>query len=300
LGKKRQPEENSAYWSGSVLKITGRLDLRRILIFLSLPLALLVIAFWEVSHEPPIFDAQVHYNENSWHRVSPDAVINTARELNIPWMLVGSTPNEGTWKLKDSDSPRIIPMLIPGHAHEDRDTWFNDLQIKNYIEQEVARGVYAGIGEFHLFDGQVNTPVVRRMVELATINDLVLHARSDPNAIKQLFEMGPNLRILWAHAGMFTEPKTVGKLLDRYFNLWVEISHRGDVAPNGVLNPEWREIILRYPNRFLLGSGTYREEYWYQFRYMHTKYRDWLKELPPEPMKMIAYLNGLDLFRLRQ
>jgi len=293
LGKKQQPKDRPKN-RNSILAI----GFGRILVFLSLPAALLVVAFWEVSHEPPIFDAQVHYNENSWHKVSSKAVINTARELNVPWLLVSSTPNAGTWKLEDSENPRIIPMLVPGHSREDQDSWFMDQQIQKYMEEEIARGVYAGIGEFHLFDGQVNTAVVRRMVELATINNLVLHARSDPNAIKQLFIMGPKLRILWAHAGMFTQPETVGKLLDQHVNLWVEISHRGDVAPNGRLDPKWREIILRHPNRFLLGSGTYREEYWYQFRYIHTRYREWLKELPPEPMAMVAYLNGMSLFGL--
>lgn len=280
----------------SIFGILKKAGLLRILIFLSFPLALLVIAFWETTHEPPIFDAQVHYNKESWHKVSPEAILNTARELNVPWLLVGSTPNEGTWKLKDSANPRIIRMLIPQHTREDRDTWFNDERMLNYIEQEIARGVYAGIGEFFLFDGQVQTPVVRGMVELATNHNLVLHARSDPNAIEQLFEMSPNVRILWAHAGMFIGPKKVGELLNRYPNLWVEISHRIDIAPNGVLDPTWREVMLRFPSRFLLGSGTYRNEYWYQFRYTHTQYREWLKELPPEYKEKIAYRNGLSLF----
>ncbi|WP_455198786.1 amidohydrolase family protein [Kaarinaea lacus] len=282
----------------SIFRLLRSIGLFRILVFLSFPLALLVIAFWETTHEPPIFDAQVHYNQESWHKVSPEAVLNTARELNVPWLLVGSTPNEGTWKLEDTGKPRIIRMLIPQHTPEDRDTWFRDERMINYMDQEIARGGYSGIGEFFLFDGQVNTPVVRHMVELATNQNLVLHARSDPKAIEQLFAMGPKLRILWAHAGMFTRPEKVGELLNRYPGLWVEISHRGDVAPNGVLDPRWRELLLRFPSRFLLGSGTYRNEYWYQFRYIHTQYRDWLKELPPGPRKKIAYQNGLNLFRL--
>ena len=282
--------------AGGILATLKQLGLFRILVFLSFPVALLVIAFWETSHEPPIFDAQVHYNQESWHKVSPTAILNTARELNVPWLLVGSTPNEGTWKLKDTTTPRIIRMFIPQHTQDDRDTWFNDERILSYMEQEISRGVYAGIGEFFLFDGQVQTPVVQRMVELATNRKLVLHARSDPNAIEQLFEMGPSVRILWAHAGMFTGPEKVGELLNRYPNLWVEISHRIDIAPNGKLNPKWRDVMLRFPNRFLLGSGTYRTEYWYQFRYIHTRYREWLMELPQEPREKIAYRNGLSLF----
>jgi len=282
----------------SVLGVLRQIGFFRTLVFLSFPAALLIIAFWETSHEPPIFDAQVHYNRESWQKISPEAVINTARELNIPWLLVGSTPNEGTWKLEDTGNPRLIRMFIPQHTPEDRETWFSDEKIMNYMDQEVGRGVYAGIGEFFLFDGQVDTPVVRHMVTLASNRQLVLHARSDPAAIKQLFELGPRLRILWAHAGMFTKPETVGEMLNQYPNLWVEISHRVDVAPGGELDPDWRTLMLRFPNRFLLGSGTYRNEYWYQFRYNHTQYREWLMTLPQETREMIAYRNGLSLFSL--
>jgi len=271
----------------------------RAIVFLSLPLFLVVVALWKPTHEPPIFDAQVHYNKESWDRVSVEAILNTAREINVPWLLVCSLPNEGTWHLYEGDRDRVIPMLVPYRTREERNTWYNDPKTLSYIESELGIVPYRGIGEFFLFDGQVDTPVVRGMVELAQKRHLVLHARSDDNAIRQLFALGPDLRILWAHAGMFTPPGTVGEMLGRYPNLWVEISHRGDVAPHGTLSPEWREIMLLYPDRFLLGSGTYTTEYWYQFRYYFDNYRSWLKQLPPGPAERIAFRNGLELFNVK-
>jgi len=201
------------------------------LVFLSLPIIILIFALRTPNHQPPIFDAQVHYNENSWFRVSVDAVINTADELNVPWLLVGSTPNEGTWRLYNRDSKRVIPMFVPYRHPEDRETWYKDEDILRYMEREIQHRRYRGIGEFQLFDGQVDTPVVRRMVEIAREYDLVLHARSDANALRQLFSLESSLRVIWAHAGMFTQPDTIAELLNRYPRLWVEISHRGDVAP---------------------------------------------------------------------
>lgn len=285
-------------WINTIVQQLTRTRLRRVLVFLSLPIALVLFALYEPVYTPPIFDAQVHYNNNSWHRVSVKAVLNTAEELNVPWLLVGSTPNEGTWKLFYKDPERVIPMLVPGFSREDRETWFNDPKIKGYIDKEVRDRPYRGIGEFFLFDGQVNTPVVRHMVALAVERKLVLHARSDPNAVRQLFELGPSLRILWAHAGMFTQPDVINSMLNRYKNLWVEISHRGDVAPRGKLDPAWRELMLRHPDRFLLGTGTYSSQYWYRFReYLH-RYRGWLKDLPPDVAEKIAFRNGLTLFGL--
>ena len=274
----------------------------RVIVFISVPAALLVFAIYALQdrvYTPPIFDAQVHYNRNSWSSVSEKAVMNTAKELNIPWLLVGSTPNEGTWKLyKEASSIRVIPMLVPGITAEDRNTWFTDPKIQDYVDREIDKHPYRGIGEFFLFDGQLDTPVVRHVVALATERNLVLHARSDPNAIRQLFELGPSLRILWAHAGMYTRPEIIDSLLYRYPNLWVEISHRGDVAPGGKLDPQWRKLMLRYPDRFLLGSGTYSSQYWYRFREYHARYRGWLKDLPLVTAEQIAFRNGLKLFQL--
>jgi len=271
----------------------------RTLVFISLPLAILAVAFWKPEYEPPIFDAQVHYNAESWDRVSVNAILNTADDINIPWLLVGSLPNEGTWRLYQSDPKRVIPMMVPYHLREERDTWFDDPKNLEYVQSEFKNKSYRGIGEFFLFDGQVDTPVVRGIVELAQERNLILHARSDHNAIRQLFSLGPNIRILWAHGGMFTPPATIGEMLGRYPRLWVEISHRGDVAPRGNLSPEWREIMMRHPDRFLLGSGTYSTEYWYKFRNYFDQYRNWLTQLPPEVSERIAYRNGLDLFNIK-
>ena len=276
-----------------------RPKVRRVIIFLSLPAFLLVIASWKPNREPPIFDAQVHYNEESWEEIRVKAIVNTATEKNVPWLLVGSLPNEGTWRLYEENPAQVIPMMVPYHTRDERETWFDDPKSLSYIESEINAKPYRGIGEFFLFDGQVDKPVVRGMVDIAQKRDLVLHARSDQFAIGQLFALGPNLRILWAHGGMDTPPQAIGEMLERHPQLWVEISHRGDVAPNGSLSPEWRDVMLHHPDRFLLGSGTYTTEYWHQFRYTFDRYRDWLKQLPPALAERIAFRNGLELFGIR-
>jgi hypothetical protein len=250
-------------------------------------------------YAPPIFDVQVHYNEDAWKAYSPKVILNTARKVNVPWMAVSSTPNDGTFRLGGNDSVRVVPLFAPYRSVADRDDWFRKAEIIPLLEAALASGRYRGIGEFHLYDGQVDTPVVRRLVALAAEHRLVLSAHSDPNAVRQLFALDPGVRILWAHAGMTANAATVEEMLGRYPNLWAELSHRTDVAPRGKLAPEWRELLLRYPGRFLLGSGTYSTEHWQQFRYGMMRYRDWLEELPPDVAERIAYLNGLELFALQ-
>ncbi len=119
-----------------------RTRLGRALVFLSLPVALVVIALWQSTYAPPIFDAQVLYNEEAWSRVPAEAIINTAEELNVPWLLVSSTPNEGTWRLFNKDPERVIPMLVPAFTREDRDTWYEDKRMPDYIETELKQRRY--------------------------------------------------------------------------------------------------------------------------------------------------------------
>lgn len=271
----------------------------RALALLSLPAALLTVALWESDHSPPIFDVQVHYNEDAWGVFSPKAILGTARKINVPWMAVSSTPNDGTFRLAGNDTVRVVPLFALYRNAADRDSWFENAALIPTLEVALATGRYRGVGEIHLYDGQVDTPVVRRLLALAAEHRLVLSTHSESHVVRQLFALNPGIRILWSHAGMTASPATIGEMLDRHSNLWAELSHRADVAPRGKLAPEWRELLLRHPGRFLLGSGTYSNEAWYQFRYSIARYRKWLQELPPEVAERIAYGNGLMLFAVQ-
>ncbi len=275
-----------------------RTRLGRALVFLSLPVALLMFALWKPTYSPPIFDAQVLYNEEAWSRIPVEAIVNTAEELNVPWLLVSSIPNEGTWRLFAKDPVRVIPMLVPAFSRADRDTWYENKQMLDFIESEIRQRPYRGIGEVFLFDAQAKTPVAQRVLELAAKHRLVFHTRSDAVAITHIFSQQPTLRVLWAHAGIDVPPEKIEPLLDYYPRLWVEISHRRSVAPRGKLDPAWKALMLKYPDRVLVGSGTYSSAYWHKFRTYMSEYRDWLVDLPADVAANIAYRNGLALFEI--
>ncbi|MDH3562640.1 MAG: hypothetical protein OEN49_04495, partial [Gammaproteobacteria bacterium] len=54
--------DNLKRWAKVIGNFFSDTFIGRSIVFISLPLALLVVAFWETEQEPPIFDAQVHYN----------------------------------------------------------------------------------------------------------------------------------------------------------------------------------------------------------------------------------------------
>jgi len=270
--------------------------LGRLLVFLSLPAFLLVVLFWPKTIDPPLVDVQMHYNQEAWRHFNARAVIGTMRELAVNQAVVSSTPNQGTFKLLDEAPQFVIPMFQPYRTRDDRDNWFENPEILALFDRELRNWNYRGIGELHIRDGTVDAPVVQRVLQLAAEQNLVLNIHAFAPTLRELYKREPRIRVLWAHAGMTATPDQINEMLERYPTLRAELSHRLDVAPRGELDPAWRALFLRHPDRFMIGSGTYNNEFWYQFRYTMGWFREWLAQLPPDIAERIAWRNAVELF----
>ena len=85
------------------------------------------------------------------------------------------------------------------------------------IETELARAIdWRGIGEFHVFGRDADTPWVKRIVALAVERGLWLHAHCDDAALEILFAHDPRVRIIWAHSGFSTPPAKIAHYLERH------------------------------------------------------------------------------------
>ncbi len=105
------------------------------------------------------------------------------------------------------------------------------------------------------------------------------------------------MKIVWAHTGFSTGPEMIEKYLQKYPNLWGELSYRYDVTEAGKLKQSWRRLFEKYPDRFIVGSDTWVTERWGQYASIMNGYRDWLAELPKDVAEKIAYRNAERLFR---
>jgi len=244
----------------------------------------------------PIVDVQVHYNQESWQRYSERAIINTLDELSVVHVVVSSAPNEGTRRLVAESKKHVLPLLSLYQEREDRDRWFLNTGLVRYARQELSGGEYYGVGELHLVAAPPDSEVVEGILALVEELRLVAHLHAEADTVDEVMSRHPDLKVLWAHAGMTARPERVRELLDRHSNLWVELSHRVDVAPGGKLDDNWRLLFTTHPDRFMVGTGTYSNEYWYQFRYMLGDIRKWLDQLPPEVADRISYRNAMQLF----
>jgi hypothetical protein len=268
----------------------------------TLNILLLSVLLWVgippgAAQDLPLFDAHIHYSEADWAVLTPDQILALLDRAGVRRALVSSTPDDGTLKLYDQAPQRIVPFLRPYRNREDMLTWHRDPAVQAYVEARLTRSIYKGIGEFHLSTpDQAEAPVVKRCAELAAQHQLFLHAHVDDTTVEKLLQDHPQVKILWAHAGMSASATTVSRLLDRFQYLWVELAMRLDVAPGGRLDPEWRAVFLRHPERFMVGTDTWVTSRWGMLVEGMQTVRGWLDELPREVAEQIAYRNGERLF----
>lgn len=249
------------------------------------------------AEDPPLFDVHLHYNgpdrEGAAGTYSPGDILAKLDRNHVRRALVSSRPNETTLRLFDAAPERIVPFLMPYRSREDRYTYHSDPALIPWLEDWLARGHWRGIGEFHLFSEHAGSPVIRDMARLAESRGLILKLHGDHGVVERLFDYTPGVTILWAHAGTVPVPFLVGRYLERYDRLHVDLSMRNErIAPNGQLDPEWAALFVRFPERFMVGMDTFSVNRWRRFDELVAETRHWLRQLPPEVAEALAWRNA--------
>ncbi|KRH99432.1 amidohydrolase [Curvibacter sp. PAE-UM] len=260
----------------------------------------------------PLFDAHLHYNEEAYQGPHPlDDVLARMQRNGVRAIIANSRPNDGTKTLAGAQAQTraagvtVVPFIRLYRNRADYDNWFRDESIYTMVQTEFARGTaagsYRGIGEFHLYDSaNANGPVAKKLMQFAAEKQLAVLAHVDDVAIDLLMAHAPGTRLIWAHTGIGGAPAArVQALLDKYPRLMGELSYRpGLTCGEGSLCPEWRALLLKYPDRFLIGSDTWVNQRWMYYDDLMRGYRRWLGDLPPEVARRIAWDNGANLFQL--
>ena len=242
--------------------------------------------------ELPLFDAHVHYNKDIWQTISAAEAIKRLKKQGIRRAIVSCTPADGAIELFKQNPELVIPFLRPYRSPNDRRDWYKNPDILKYVRTQLESYDYRGLGEFHLFDSQVNTPVMKGILALAREKNLILLAHSDHETIDAILTAAPNLTLIWAHGGFDVDVNIVAKKLKQNRNLYIELSFREGITEQGELTPDWRELFMTYPSRFLIGTDTYTGQQWLALPELTDRYQGWLKQLPPNIAEAIAYKNG--------
>ena len=96
-----------------------------------------------------------------------------------------------------------------------------------------------------------------------------------------------------------TEPAAVvGAMFDRYRTLYADTSYREHdiLADDGTIAPAWLDVITRHSDRLMVGSDTWVNSQWDDYKELIALNRRWLGKLPRETAERIAYKNAARLF----
>jgi hypothetical protein len=284
---------------------------------LSLGLATLAMPAVAADYSGPLFDTHLHYNEEARSPYPLDEVLSRMKRNGVKAIVANSRPNDGTRALAaaraqtDAAGVSVVPFIRLYRNRADYTGWFADESIYEMVQTEFARGTangpYKGIGEFHLYDSSnANGAVARKLMAFAEQKNLAVLAHVDDAAIDLLMANTPSkgqmARLIWAHTGIGGAPVArVNELLTRYPLLMGELSYRpGLTCADGRLCPEWRALLLKFPDRFMIGSDTWINARWQEYDELMKGYRTWLGDLPADVASGIAWDNAARLFAVRK
>ena len=243
----------------------------------------------------PIFDAHIHYSHDAWDVVPPKQAIAILREAGLKRAMVSSSNDDGNQMLLAEAPDLIVPELRPYRRRSEIGTWMRDDSVTDYMVERLKKYRYVAIGEFHLYGADAELTVPRRMVALAKLHGLFLHAHSDTDALERLFGLDPEARILWAHSG-FERPERVAEMLRKHRNLWCDLAFRSEHGSGGKVDPAWLAVFKAFPDRFMVGTDTFTPERWHYIVEHANWSRKWLESLPKDLAERIAWRNGEALF----
>ena len=281
---------------------------------LSLPLSLLA--------QPPVADMHLHYKWTQQDVTSPETAVDLLAQENIVMGVVIGTPAELALELRSLAPDSIVPIFSPYREGGDWHRWAYDEATVTRARAALASGQYQGIGELHVIGGFApaleKAVVLKQLLKLAAEFDVpvMIHTEfSRPDFMLNVCRQFPDTRILWAHSGALLQPAAVDNVLSRCGNVWGGLGARDPwrfvnnplAAADGKLLPEWKALLLKYPERFMIGSDPVwpvdqldrwdePDSGWQELGRFWAFHRGWLAQLPKPVARQIGCENAVALF----
>lgn len=274
--------------------------------------------------QPPFADIHQHYKWNQTDVTSVEDAVQALYEHDIGLAVVTGTPPELALKLADAAPEIVVPIYGIYRTSGEWSRWPYDEGLLDRIRTALETGRYRGIGEVHMIVGFVpkwDNPVISGLFTLAAQFDVpvLLHTESSrANYLIGICEAFPDTRFLWAHAGAMVPPAEVDRALELCPNVWVELSardpwrfvHRPIADKDRRLLPEWRELVLKWQDRFMVGSDPVwpvdqldawdaDDTGWREIGRFISFHRQWLDDLPAEAAEKIRWSNAEAFFAQR-
>ncbi len=273
-----------------------------------------------LSAAEPFADVHVHFNWDQKELIDAASVVAKLEAANVEFAVVAGTPSELALELARVSNGRVLPLFSPyTHALGRRD-WHLDRRVAEKAEAGLERGEYRGIGEIHFMAGfspRFDNRVFRRLMALAgeyRVPVLIHIDSGNESAFLEVCRQYPDLDILFAHAGGNLRARHIRPILDACPKVWVEFSARdpwrydGLAGEDGRLLPDWRALVIEFPDRFVTGtdpvwkvtrtqSWDQADDGWDYFEQLIAWHRAWLDDLPADVRRKVSVENARRLFQ---
>ncbi len=279
------------------------------------------LALGAAQRPAPIADAHIHYNWNQKENISAEAVVAKLRAENVVLAVVAGTPPELALELREAGGDWIVPLYSPYLTPEHRHNWFNRPEVLEHAKEAMESGDYHGIGEVHLVPGlgpRRDNPIFQGLIALAAEYDAPFLIHTDASSYKFLLpvcQQHAETTFVWAHAGGILPPEQIGHLLVGCPNAYVDLSARDPLRyvnspiteEDGALLPGWREVVLAYPERFMIGSDAVwpvtqmhswfsDDTGWERHAEFLNFHRKWISTMPQEIGEQIRIGNARKVY----
>jgi hypothetical protein len=278
-----------------------------------------------VMAQPPVADIHLHYKWSQQDVTSPAEAAGILHTQGIVMGVVIGMPAELALDLRRQMPDRLVAIFSPYREGGDWYRWAFDPQVVTRARAALASGEYLGIGELHLLGGFAprldKAAVLQSLMVLAAEYDvpIMLHTEfSRPDFMLALCKRYPDTRILWAHSGAILPPEDVARVFETCDNVWGGLGARDPwrfvnnpiTDAGGTLLPAWRALLLRYPDRFMVGSDPVwpvdqldrwdvADTGWQELGRFWGFHRAWLRQLPEVTARKIGCENAVALFGMR-
>ena len=268
---------------------------------------------------PPFADIHLHFNWDQKELISADEVVERLRKNNVELALVMGVPPGLALEIADSGGPWVVPFFSPYLTPAHRNFWSVDDKVLVAARQALASGRYRGIGEVHVWSDlgpRRDNRILNGLLELAReyrVPFMIHTEASSHRFFTPICQQYPDVRFIWAHAGSKLKAASVDQLLQECSNVWPELSVRDPwryhslVDDDNHLLPGWRELMIKYQDRFMTGTDPVwsvtrgqrwdaADEGWDHYDKLLQFHRDWLQQLPAQVERKIRLDNARKFF----
>ncbi len=280
---------------------------------------LLALSFYSGSilcSPQPFADIHLHFNWDQKEIISAQEIVSRLKTNNVTIAAVSSTPTHLALELSDAAGPWIQAFFSPYLSFQHRDNWHTDEAVVLEAEKGLASGRYTGIGELHIssdFGPRHDNKILHSLLGLAEKFQVpfLIHTEAASHLFLTPICQGfPQVKLLWAHAGGRLEPASIDALMQQCPNVWSEVSVRDPwrydtlVDDKGQLLPGWRDLFIKYQDRFMTGTDpvwnvtrgqrwAQADDGWDYYDQLIGFHRNWLKQLPNDVEVKIRLNNAM-------